>query len=106
MIFKPGARKKRQIVHLARAAGDAGRYLYAALLYEDASRLVPDDAAIHIQCGHMFKEAGDLASAQPHYLRAKELTPNDPDLALQLGHFHKVAGRLGEAELSYKRAIS
>jgi ADP-heptose:LPS heptosyltransferase len=53
----------------------------------------------------MFKEAGDLASAEPHYLRAKELTPDDPDLALQLGHFHKVAGQLKEAERSYKRAM-
>jgi ADP-heptose:LPS heptosyltransferase len=53
----------------------------------------------------MFKEAGDLASAEPHYLRAKLLTPDDPDLALQLGHFYKVAGRPKEAELSYKLAI-
>jgi ADP-heptose:LPS heptosyltransferase len=53
----------------------------------------------------MFKEAGDLASAEPHYCQAKQLTPDDPDLALQLGHFYKVAGRLQEAELSYKQAM-
>src|SRR5947209_14582835 len=53
----------------------------------------------------MFKEAGELASAEPHYLQAKQLTPDDPDLALQLGHFYKVAGRPKEAEASYKRAI-
>jgi ADP-heptose:LPS heptosyltransferase len=53
----------------------------------------------------MFKEAGKLAKAEPHYLRAKQLTPDDPDLALQLGHFYKVAGRPREAERSYKRAI-
>jgi ADP-heptose:LPS heptosyltransferase len=53
----------------------------------------------------MFKEAGNLDSAERHYNQAKKLTPDDPDLALQLGHFYKVAGRLQEAELAYRRAI-
>jgi ADP-heptose:LPS heptosyltransferase/tetratricopeptide (TPR) repeat protein len=105
MIFNPGTRKSKQIIRDANAARDARDYRRAALLYEKALRLVPDNAAIHIQCGHMFKEAGELASAEPHYLRANQLTPDDPDLALQLGHFHKVAGRPKEAERSYKRAI-
>jgi Flp pilus assembly protein TadD len=105
MNFNPGARKSKQIIRDANAARDAREYRRAALLYERALRLVPDNAAIHIQCGHMFKEAGELASAEPHYLQAKQLSPDDPDLALQLGHFYKVAGRPKEAELSYKRAI-
>ena len=53
----------------------------------------------------MFKEAGKLANAEPHYLRAEQLTLEDPDLALQLGHFYKVAGRPKEAEASYIRAV-
>jgi ADP-heptose:LPS heptosyltransferase len=105
MIFNFRRRKSREIIRLANTARDSEKYLQAALLYEEALRLVPGNAAIHIQCGHMFKEAGDLASAEPHYLQAKHLTPDDPDLALQLGHFQKVAGRLNEAELSYKRAL-
>jgi ADP-heptose:LPS heptosyltransferase len=105
MIFNAGVRKKKQIIRDANNARDAREYRRAALLYEKALRLSPNDAAIHIQCGHMFKEAGDLASAEPHYLWAKKLTPSDPDLALQLGHFHKVAGRLKEAERSYRRAM-
>jgi tetratricopeptide (TPR) repeat protein len=104
-IFNLGARKPTQIIHIADAARDARKYLKAALLYEKALRLVPEDAAIHIQCGHMFKEAGDLGRAEQHYQQAKQLTPDDPDLALQLGHFYKVAGRLQEAELAYRRAI-
>src|ERR1700730_8977549 len=105
MILNPASRKSKQIIRQANAARDAKEYDRAALLYEKALRLVPDDPAIHIQCGHMFKEAGKLASAEPHYLRAKELTPDDPDLALQLGHFYKVAGRPKEAEGAYKRAV-
>jgi ADP-heptose:LPS heptosyltransferase len=105
MIFKVRSRKHKQLIRNADSARDAREYRRAALLYEKALRLVPNNAAIHIQCGHMHKEAGDLANAEPHYLRAKLLTPDDPDLALQLGHFYKVAGRPLEAELSYKRAI-
>jgi ADP-heptose:LPS heptosyltransferase len=105
MIFSVGARKPTQIIHVADAARDAQKYLKAALLYERALRFAPDDAAIHIQCGHMFKEAGDLSRAEHHYQQAKQLTPDDPDLTLQLGHFYKVAGRLQEAELAYRKAI-
>jgi len=105
IIFNGGVRKQRRSLRDADAARDAKKYFKAALLYEKALRLAPDDAAIHIQCGHMFKEAGDLARAERHYGQAKELTPNDPDLALQLGHFYKVAGRPLEAELAYRRAI-
>ncbi|MBV9199568.1 MAG: hypothetical protein JOY83_07480 [Alphaproteobacteria bacterium] len=105
VIFNPGIRKSRTIIRKADAARDAREYDRAALLYEEALSLAPGNAAIHIQCGHMFKEAGHLAKAEPHYLRAKQLTPDDPDLALQLGHFYKVAGKPRQAELSYKRAI-
>src|ERR1700739_189288 len=105
MMFNNGIRKHAQIVCVADAARDARNYRKAALLYEKALRLVPDDAAIHIQCGHMFKEAGDLIRAEHHYRKAKQLTPDDPDLALQLGHFYKVAGQLPEAGLAYRRAI-
>jgi ADP-heptose:LPS heptosyltransferase len=52
----------------------------------------------------MFKEGGDLPSAERHYLIAGELMPNDADLALQLGHFYKLSGRLMEAAESYRRA--
>jgi ADP-heptose:LPS heptosyltransferase len=104
-IFKRLASKHTRLVDLADTARDARNHRKAALLYEKALSFAPNDAAIHIQCGHMFKEAGDLARAEPHYLKAKQLTPDDPDLALQLGHFYKVAGRPKEAERYYSRAI-
>ena len=88
----------------ADTARDAKRYRDAAVLYGEALLVEPANAAIQIQCGHMFKEAGDLANAELHYREAVRLTPNDADLALQMGHFYKVAGRLKEAEASYLRA--
>jgi ADP-heptose:LPS heptosyltransferase len=104
-IFKLRTLRKRRTIRAADAARDSRNYRRAGVLYERAVRLVPDNAAIHIQCGHMFKEAGDLGRAERHYRRAQQLTPDDPDLGLQLGHFNKVAGRLYEAELAYRRAM-
>jgi Tfp pilus assembly protein PilF len=105
MIFRAGIRKNTQLIRDADAARDAKKYHKAALSYERALRLEPDNAAIHVQCGHMFNEAGDLIRAEHHYNQAKRLTPNDPDLALQFGHFYKVAGRPQETEVAYWRAI-
>ena len=99
---------RRLAMHRFRQQADAARdnreYMKAARFYEKALRHVPDHAGIHVQCGHMFKEGGELDRAEQHYSKARLLMPDDPDLALQLGHFYKVAGRLDEAELSYKRA--
>src|SRR5215472_1867238 len=98
------SRALRHARHQADVARNNREYAKAARFYEKVLSYNPNDAAIHVQCGHMFKEAGDLDRAEQHYNRARALMPNDPDLALQLGHFYKVAGRLGEAERSYRRA--
>lgn len=95
----------RSVVERADAARDAKQYRRAAALYETYLKDAPADAAIHIQCGHMLKEAGDFPRAEHHYERAKELTPDDADLALQLGHFYKISGRLAEAERAYRNAV-
>lgn len=100
---------KRKLVRgfMARAqeAREANRLGEAGVLYEEALRLVPDNAGLRIQCGHMLKEIGELERAEAHYREAQRLTPDDPDLALQMGHFYKVAGRFEEAASAYKNAI-
>src|ERR1700730_5201955 len=95
----------RNMIARANGARDTGGYRDAAVLYDEALRISPGNAAIHVQCGHMFKEAGDLANAERHYLEADRLMPDDADLALQLGHFYKVAGQLSRAESAYRRAL-
>ena len=97
-------RALRQARQRADVARDNREYTKAASLYEKVLSYTPNDAAIHVQCGHMLKEAGELERAEQHYNKARVLMPNDPDLALQFGHFYKMAGRLGEAERSYRRA--
>jgi ADP-heptose:LPS heptosyltransferase len=101
-----GARTRvaRAFVARADAERDKRNYRAAAELYEAALGAEPGMAAIHIQCGHMFKEAGALADAESHYLEARRLSPDDADLALQMGHFYKVAGRPEEAEAAYGRS--
>jgi tetratricopeptide (TPR) repeat protein len=98
-------RALRRMRREADAARDAKQYLKAANLYTEVLRHVPDNGGLHVQCGHMFKEAGVLDRAEQHYCKARELMPDDPDLALQFGHFYKIAGRFDEAELSYRQAI-
>jgi ADP-heptose:LPS heptosyltransferase len=94
----------RLLIRRADAARDALRYRDAATLYAEALRLSPHLGGIHIQAGHMFKEAGELDLAGHHYQEAIRLLPNDPEAALQLGHFYKRAGRIGDAVRAYERA--
>ena len=92
------------LISRAQAARRAGRFREAALLYEEAIRLRPGRARLHIQAGHMRKESGAFATADAHYRAALRAMPDDGDLALQLGHFYKVAGRPVDAEAEYLRA--
>ncbi|WP_419828250.1 glycosyltransferase family 9 protein [Sphingomonas sp.] len=95
----------RGLVRRADDHRDARRFLEAAALYEEALRLRPDRADLHVQAGHMFKEGGDIARAHSHYRQAERAMPGNPELALQIGHFHKVAGRREDALVAYRRAI-
>jgi glycosyltransferase involved in cell wall biosynthesis len=92
------------LIDQADAARDAYDFIKAADLYGRAAEQDPTNAAIHIQCGHMSKEAGRAALAEKHYLIARDLTPDDADLHLHLGHFFKVNGRNVEAMASYRKA--
>jgi FkbM family methyltransferase len=95
----------RGLINRARRARAEKNYSEAASLYERALKIWPFAGAVHIQCGHMHKEAGNFGQAAAHYRRAKKLRPFDPDLALQLGHFYKVAGHRRAAELAYEEAL-
>lgn len=96
----------RALRRRADTARDARQWRLAGMLYEEALALGPEDARVRVQCGHMFKEAGDYEQAERHYHVAARLLPNDADLALQLGHFHKVAGQPARAAEAYARALT
>lgn len=94
---------------LLRYRGDSARdrrhWRSAIVYYYLYTRLRRGDAAILIQLGHAWKEAGKLSKARQCYERALTITPSDADLHLQVGHLHKVSGNLRGALGSYSRAV-
>ncbi len=106
LFRSPATRLAGRLAALADALRDAGHHHAAAILYDESLRIRPGRAPIHVQAGHMFKEAGDLARAEAHYLAARELAPDDADAALQLGHFYTLVGRAEEAGAAYARAAA
>ena len=105
-FFYSRKRFLKHLVRLADAARDRQHYLKAGQLYTAILEVTPRNGRLHVQAGHMFKEAGNLRQAEAHYLRAQTLMPEDADLQLQLGHFYKVAGRLYESVAAYKRTAA
>jgi len=101
----PTRRIAHGLISRANQARDLGRFAEAAPLYEEALRLLPNFAGIHVQAGHMRKEIGHFDAALIHYRRAEELMPNDADLALQLGHFFNRTGGHVEAADAYRKAL-
>lgn len=99
-----GSDPVRALTVSATLAQSQGRFRDAAAFYGEALRLRPGRGAIHVQAGHMLKEAGEYDQAEAQYRRAAELMPDDADLALQLGHFLKTVGRLAAAQSAYERA--
>jgi GT2 family glycosyltransferase len=68
------------------------KWTVAAEYYRKHLLLVPEDAAIWVQLGHMLKEAGQRQEARQAYTIALDLLPGDPDLLLHLGHALLAAG--------------
>jgi tetratricopeptide (TPR) repeat protein len=62
----------RGLINRARRARAEKNYSEAASLYERALKIWPFAGAVHIQCGHMHKEAGNFGQAAAHYRRAKK----------------------------------
>jgi ADP-heptose:LPS heptosyltransferase/tetratricopeptide (TPR) repeat protein len=102
--IRRGGDTKRLLIDLAAAAQRQGRFRDAAALYVEVLQSQPGRGPIHVQAGHMFKEAGEYRQAEQHYRRAAELMPDDADLALQFGHFYKTIGRLDDAQAAYRRS--
>ena len=100
----PAKAIRADMIVRADAARDSGKFRDAALLYEEALRLNPNDAGIQVQCANMYKDSGEHALAERHYQAALHLRPDDADAAHQLGHLYKSWGRLDRAEESYRHA--
>lgn len=94
------------MVARAAVARDQRQFREAAFLYAEALRLRPTRIDLHVQRGHMLKEAGELDAAELAYVEAQAAMPDDADLALQLGHLFKSQGRLERAIGAYRKALA
>lgn len=95
----------KTIVDQAKEARNKGQFLAAARLFESALPVSDNPFRFHMQSGHMYKEARDLANAKKHYLAALKVNPNDAEIYLQLGHFYKLTGDYQQAEQFYQKAV-
>jgi ADP-heptose:LPS heptosyltransferase len=58
--------------------------LDAAHLYAAALLIEPRDASLHVRCGRMLEQAGDLENARSHYLEALRVDPGNGDAGASL----------------------
>ena len=96
--------RARRLARRADAARDARRWETAAAGYSASLRMDATRAPIHVQHGHMLKEAGDREGACRAYDRALAIDPDDWDAWVQRGHVLKLLGRPEEAVAAYSRA--
>jgi tetratricopeptide (TPR) repeat protein len=97
----------------ASAYGDLGRLLLAsrfndeaALCYEHAAALAPDDARWPYFLGHAYLRKGDRARASAAFERASKLKPADPTTLVWLGEAYLDDGRADAAKGAFLKALS
>lgn len=95
----------REAVFKADQARDRRDWTVAAEAYALALSHHPGDAAIHVQHGHMLKEAGRLDEAEAAYRAAAAAAPYDADPWLQLAHVLKALGRASQANDAFVEAL-
>lgn len=88
---------KSEFQRLGDAARDNHDWTLAAALYAKHLQRAPTDFGIHVQYGHMLKEAGRLDDAAEAYATAGKLRDDDADLMLSRGHLSKMQGNIGAA---------
>lgn len=97
-------RAVKDLVVRANAARDKFQFMAAASLYE-AAISHSGSARLHMQCGHMHKEARNFKEAEKHYRKVLSLVPSDPEIHLQMGHFYKTVGDYDRAKGFYREAV-
>lgn len=84
--LKKSSRPRSQFRINGDRARDKRAWSEAANHYRSHLLLVPHDAAIWVQLGHVLKEDGKWHEAIAAYRQAGELLPNDHDLLFHFGH--------------------
>jgi tetratricopeptide (TPR) repeat protein len=80
-----------------------GKDALAAL--QNATKFLPNDAAVHYNLGNNLRNLGRLDEAEASYRRALQIGPDDAAAHGNLGNIMLEQGRFKEAEASYRRAL-
>ncbi len=91
---------------LANAARDRGDWEEAARLYGDLLAATPRLASIHVQRGHVLREAGHLQEAFAAYRAATGLDANHADAWVHLAHLARRLGRTEAAIEAFSALLS
>jgi tetratricopeptide (TPR) repeat protein len=94
-----------QIFQDALEAEEAGDLHAAARLYENASRLDPNDAVIHFNYGNVQSELGLPVLAEVAYRKALALEPAFSEAWFNMGLLAEQRGLLERAKQAYRHAI-
>lgn len=84
----------------------SGRWASAALFYQLALVLEPNDVPLRIQLGHMLKQNGRLKEAEAAYRRASNIHGQSSDAFLQLGYLFHSQSHFEDARESFEKALS
>lgn len=95
-----------QAMHLLGVlASQTGRQRLAIQLISDAIRLDGGNAALHVNLGEAYREAGELDQAQACYTTAARLDRRMPHPHFYLGMLHERRGDLQSAAECYRYAV-
>ena len=100
---------KQLLCHALQALGNehqqTGQYAKAESAYQEAIRIISNDAALYYNLGNAQRELGKPADAAQAYLKATQLSPNDADAFNNLGNAQRELGDLAAAIASYQKAL-
>ncbi|MBI1887164.1 MAG: sulfotransferase [Nitrosomonadales bacterium] len=77
----------------------------ALLALQKATKLLPGEAELHNNLGHMLTKHGRGSEAEASFRRALQIKPDYVDAHFNLGRNLSEQERLTEAEVSYRRAL-
>ena len=100
---------KQALCHALQALGNehqqTGQYAKAESAYQEAIRIISNDAALYYNLGNAQRELGKPADAAQAYLKATQLSPSDADAYNNLGNVQRELGDLAAAIASYQKAL-
>lgn len=100
---------KQALCHSLQALGNeyqqTGQYAKAESAYQEAIRIISNDAALYYNLGNAQRELGKPADAAQAYLKAIQQSPKDADAYNNLGNVQRELSDLAAAIASYKKAL-